>query len=314
MTRQRVARPKRNALLQELVDFYLHSKRFATLKNTTQVEYENHLKQACATRISHLNKTLGKIQARRLHLSHFREAYDTWLNTGVRTANYRAAALSAALSHALETDLIPYHPMRGLRKQSTKPRRVRWTQEQIERFLDVAYSDFSYRSIGLIVHMAYEWAQRVGDIRVLTWDALDLDAQRVDLVQSKRNAEVHLPITDDLTQMLLQQKEDFGFQQYVAPKPRPVAGAYVPYPVDQIDDILNRVKQIAGLPAELTAMDLRRTAITEMAEAGVDAIGIRMVSGHSNLASVTPYLVNTFSGASAALAKRRGKDTKHEQD
>jgi integrase len=41
-------------------------------------------------------------------------------------------------------------------------------------------------------------------------------------------------------------------------------------------------------------MDLRRTAITEMVEAGVDLAGVMQVSGHSSPSSVTPYLVNTI--------------------
>jgi hypothetical protein len=45
-----------------------------------------------------------------------------------------------------------------------------------------------------------------------------------------------------------------------------------------------------------------------MAEAGVDLVGIMQVSGHQSPNSVKPYLVNTFSGASAALSKRRGND------
>lgn len=305
MVKQRVARPKRNSPLTDLVEYYLYSDRFLSLGAKSQKEYETHLHNACATRIDHLGKTLGAIQIKNLKLSHIREAYDTWLINGIRTANYRAAALSVALSYGVECDLIGYNSTRGLRKKATKPRRVRWEPSQVKLFLDTAYSDFRWRSIGLIVHMSYEWAQRVGDMRLLKWSSLDLEAQRIDLTQSKRNAEVHLPITDDLTAMLKQQQEDFGFQEYVAPKTKPVAGSYVPYAIDHIDDAINEVKREAGLPKHITAMDLRRTAITEMAEAGVDAIGIRQVSGHASLASVTPYLVNTFSGASAALAKRK---------
>ena len=306
MVKRSVARPRRISPLSELVEYYLHSDRFLSLGAKSQKEYERHLRNVCATYIKHLGKYLGNIQLKNLKLSHIREGYDAWLVRGTRTANYRVAALSAALSYGVECDLIDYNPTRGLRKKSTKPRRVRWERSQVVQFLDTAYSDFRWRSIGLIVHMSYEWAQRVGDMRLLTWSSLDLEAQRVDLTQSKRNAEVHLPIPDDLLAMLKQQQEDFGFQEYVAPKTKPVAGGYSPYPIDQIDDALNEVKREAGLPKHLTAMDLRRTAITEMAEAGVDAIGIRQVSGHASLASVTPYLVNTFKGASAALAKRNG--------
>jgi hypothetical protein len=51
-------------------------------------------------------------------------------------------------------------------------------------------------------------------------------------------------------------------------------------------------------------MDLRRTAITQMVEKGVDVVGIMQVSGHSTPQSVAPYLVNTLAGATEALSNR----------
>ena len=177
-------------------------------------------------------------------------------------------------------------------------------EAQVKTFLDTAYSNWEWRSIGLIVHMAYEWAQRVGDMRLLTWNNLDLDEQRLDLEQSKRRADVHLPISDALCKMLVQQHKDFGFQAYVAPRPEPYNGAYTSYHSTDIHKLVNEVKDSAGLPKELTALDLRRTGITEMVEAGVDTLGIMQVSGHSNPQSVKPYLVNTLKGASTALNKR----------
>jgi len=55
-------------------------------------------------------------------------------------------------------------------------------------------------------------------------------------------------------------------------------------------------------------MDLRRTAVTEMLEGGVDIAGIMQVTGHKNINSVKPYMVNTLSGATRALAARGKKD------
>jgi integrase len=104
--------------------------------------------------------------------------------------------------------------------------------------------------------------------------------------------------------MLLLQKEDWGFQQYVAPRVKRRAGAYTPYQEEEIHAVVNEVKEIAGLPSELTGQDLRRTAITQMVEAGADQFEIMQVSGHTSPNSVAPYLVNTFTGATNALAKR----------
>ena len=295
-------KPNRRAKVGQLVEFYLNSNHFARLTGTTQKQYETHLGYALATRVD--GKRLEDYQASSLKAQHTNQAYQQWLQVGIRTANYRKAALSTAWKYCMRFDIIDNDPIRLIKTETDQPRKVKWTRDQVTQFLSTAYSDFRWRSIGLIVHMSYECAQRVGDMRVLTWDKVDLDAQRIDLTQSKRGADVHLPISEALCAMLQQQKEDFGFQTYVTPKTTPVAGAYVPYPVDQIDDAINEVKDAAGLPKNITAMDLRRTAITEMVEGGADLAHIMQVSGHRSPDSVTPYMVNTFSGAKNALSKR----------
>ena len=148
--------------------------------------------------------------------------------------------------------------------------------------------------------------QRPGDMRNLKWDTLNLNEKRLDLEQSKRRANVHLPISDDLIKILKKQYEYVkDISEYVAPRVYPRNGGYSPYNMSEISTLANEVKEEAGLPKELWIMDLRRTVITEMVEAGVDVTGIMQVSGHSSPDSVTPYLVNTFRGASTALNKRK---------
>ena len=303
MVRRKLPIPGRTAKVRDIVEFYLHSDNYLRLSGKSQKEYATQLEKALSTTVE--GKPLGDYKARTLKARHTNLAYQEWLKTGTHTANYRKATLSAAWRYCMRLDIMETDPVSLVKTVATKPRKVKWTRDQVSQFMATAYSDFKWRSIGLIVHMSYEWAQRVGDMRTLTWDELDLDAQRIDLTQSKRGADVHLPISDSLTAMLQQQKEDFGFQTYVAPKPVPTTGAYVPYTVDGIDDAINEVKQQAGLPKKLTAMDLRRTAITEMIEGGADLAHIMQVSGHRSPDSVRPYMVNTFSGASTALAKRK---------
>ena len=301
--------PKHTSKLSEIVKFYLHSNNFRNLSAKSQKDYETHLDVILKTKVE--GRLLGNYTVRSIKARHTNQAYEKWLVSGVRTANYRKAILSTAWKYSMRLDVMDNDPVRLIKTKSTKPRKVKWTRDQVVTFLDTAYGNFKWRSIGLIVHMAYEWAQRVGDMRTLTWDNINFESQRVDLTQSKRGADVHLPIPDDLLSMLKQQSQDFGFQDYVAPKPTPVAGAYVPYAIDHIDDAINEVKEAAGLPKKLTAMDLRRTAITEMVEAGVQTLELMQVTGHANPESVKPYLVNTFSGASNALNKRRSKDGQH---
>ena len=295
--------PKSNAKVSQIIEFYMNSESFRRLKNTTQRDYVIHLVAVMNTPVE--GKDLGEYRCNKLKVRHVTQAYEQWLAVGVRTANYRKAVLSTAWKNALRFDVVVTNPISPVKTLSSEPRRVVWERDQIVTFLNAAYSDFNFRSIGLIVHMAYDWGQRVGDMRTLTWDSLDLDGCQLDLTQSKRNAEVHLPISQDLCQMLQQQKETFGFQKYVAPKPTPVAGAYVPYPKEQIYMYINRVLDEAKLPRKLTAMDLRRTAVKEMMEGGADLLTAIQVTGHKNIASLKNYQVNTLSGATKALAARK---------
>ena len=298
--------PKHTCTLEELCNFYSNSDVYGRLSSSSQKDYDNHLSATLITPVE--GKMLREYRCKNLKVRHMQQAYDKWLQVGTRTANYRRSVLSAAWKHAMRHDVLIHNPISLVHTLSEKPRRVHWTREQVYIFLDTAYSDFRWRSIGLIVQMAYDWGQRVGDVRLLTWDSLDLNQCRMDLTQSKRNAEVHLPISQGLCSMLRQQKEEFGFQEYVAPRVKPRAGAYTPYDKEEISLHINKILEEANLPKELTAMDLRRTAVTEMMEGGVDLAGIMQVTGHQNTASVKPYMVNTFSGASKALAARGDKD------
>ena len=152
--------------------------------------------------------------------------------------------------------------------------------------------------------MCYEWGQRPVDIRNLTWDQLDLDESVVVITQTKRGATVELPIPDNLITMLKQQKEDWDFQPYVVPHHRPQDNAYRPLTISQMTTLLAEVKDAAGLPDDLRVGDLRKTAIVQMIESGVDHLAIQSVSGHKNVQSLNPYNKFSLKTARAALDRR----------
>tara|TARA_E500000305_G_scaffold96469_1_gene86537 strand:+ start:16 stop:768 length:753 start_codon:yes stop_codon:yes gene_type:complete len=248
---------------------------------------------------------MGKIS-----VSECKKAYQEWLKSGIRTANATSTVVSILFNLAIELELVPNNPMRFVKKMQTQPRKVMWTADQVRLFCDTAYAEYKWRSIGLIVQMAYTFAQRIGDMRSLKWDNINFDEHRLDLEQSKKRAEVHLPININMYRMLEQQHKDFGFQEYVAPHPYPRNGGYIIYADVDIGRMVNRVKEVAGLPKELTAMDMRRTAITEMVEAGVDTTQIMAVSGHNSPQSMRPYIRHTYKSAANALGRRESNNGK----
>ena len=283
--------------VRDVVVEYWGSDAFRKLGSASQKDYYDCLRV--------INDDVGSMSMKRLSVSLMQQCYIVWLKRGIYRANKIAAIMSILINSSKKHRISIENPMPLLEKTPNPQRTVMWEPEQVNQFLTTAYSEWKWRSIGLIVQRAYEWGQRVGDMRMLTWAAINFDKKRCDLVQSKRGAEVHLPISDTLMHVLKQQHETFGFQVLVTPQVQPSDGSYKPYTKEMLHVYVNAVLEAAELPSYLTAMDMRRTAITEMVEAGVDITQIKQVSGHTNINSLTPYIKHTYTGASEALAQRQ---------
>ena len=289
---------------KKAVDNYLHTRQFNSLSSSSQKNYECCLLAFC--RMSVMGRKLGNIQLDRLSVAMCSEIYDTWeLETSTANANHNARVFSVLINYLIAMEIMILNPMARVKKRSSEPRSVVWTHDQVLSFLDTAFTKFEWRSIGLIVLMCYEWGQRPIDIRNLTWDNVDLDEEVVEIKQTKRGAEVKLPIPDNLLTMLTEQKGDWDFQPYVVPHHRASDGAYRPLTVFQMTALLAEVKAIAGLPDELRVGDLRKTAIVQMIESEVDHLAIQSVTGHKNVSSLNPYNKFSLKTAKSALERRQ---------
>jgi integrase len=304
--------PKKSDTLDTLVAWYLRSDKYLRLKGKTQYDYAAQLDKVCTTLLDD-GKMLGAKRLSKLSVRHVQEAYTMWLQSGITTANARAANLSVVYRVAMQYEIVSLSPVSLLDRVKPDRRVVRWTRQHVEQFLAVCATDFNYRSIGIIAHMAYEFAQRLGDMRLLQWSSVDLVNKRIDLVQSKKGVAVHLPISPNLLKVLQEQHKSFGHLKYVAPRVKARTGEYSPYDLSEISKLFNEIKDVANLPPTLWGMDLRRTAITEMVVSGSDVGQIMQVSGHQNPQSVKPYMTNTFEGATNVL-DRRNKYKEREDD
>ena len=279
----------------ELVSLYLNSNEFNDLEPSTKQQYVYWLRLASEALPENIDykKITGAIANKAF------ESID--VGKGTVLANRVLAVCRRLYSYAIRMDVIDDNPWRKVKTKREEARRVVWTREQVFSFLDTAYESWETRSIGLIAQMCYEWCQRVGDMRTLTWDAIHFEDQYVKLIQSKRRAQVKVPISDNLFEMLKEQNGALDFQPYVAPN---VTDKMKPYNMYRISGWVNKVKKKAGLPDELRLADLRRTGTTEMVEAGVPLPQIMAVTGHSTPASVTPYMKNSLTSATEACTLR----------
>ena len=288
--------------INDLVQKYYLSNDFNGLVDKTKVDYQYCAKVLLETKVD--SKSLSTINLSKMTGAIARRAYEQWLSRGIYQANAITSVARKVYSYGMEMGYAESNPFATYKRKPTHVRRTVWTKEQVIQFLDVAYSDFQYRNVGLIVQMAYEWCQRIGDMRLLQFTNIDFDKSVLNLQQSKRRSVVHLPISLDLLEMLKQQKEEYGFQSYVAPYPTAIRGSYEPYSLHRLSKVARRTMKLCGLPNELRIADLRRTGTTEMVEAGVSMGQIMSVTGHANPNSVKPYMKNTYASAENALTTR----------
>ena len=289
--------------VNDMVQKYYSSNDFNMLRDKSKKDYQYFL--------GILTNTFGDVAYDELTSKQAKHAYEEWVVRGISFANHICTVSSIVYRYAIEMEYAIVNPFASVKRKTAPQRKVVWTEDDVRQFLDTAYSQFEWRSLGLIVHMAYEWCQRLGDMRLLTWDNFDFANRKLFLEQSKRRSQVTLPIEDDLYDMLINQEQDFGFQQYIAPRTSPVQGEYHPYSMERLSKAGRAVMREAGLPDELRLMDLRRTGTTQMVEAGVSMGQIMSVTGHSNPQSVKPYMKNTYASANNALTTRKshGKST-----
>ena len=293
--------------LSKLVQDYFSSYDFNNLRDESAKQYNYYARQFLDTTVSGINFFDIKVSNLTTRLAKL--AYNQWCDRGITTANHTMAVARIIFNHGVRMEICNVNPFSTVRRRTVQPRKVVWSREYIKKFLNTAYSDYNSRNIGLIAHMAYEWCQRLGDMRVLKFENIDFNERVVHIEQSKRRADVHLTIEDDLFDMLVQQNDEFGFQEYVAPRPKPIKGKYVPYSLYKLPLHARNLMDKAALPKELRLSDLRRTGTTEMVEAGVGMAQIMSVTGHSNPKSVKPYMKNTLASADYALTKRKNAGT-----
>lgn len=296
--------------VKHVINHYFRSSSFSSLSNKSQEAYELTLKAVSRTRVN--SKELGDVRLSDLTTRLLSKYYEAWLeDKSVYLANRYSLIFSVFLNYCCSIDLLVSNPMTKVKKKSHESASIIWAKEQVRRFLDVAFSDFKYRSVGLIVLMCYEWAQRPVDIRNLKWENVDFDSRKVTIRQTKRGATVQLPLEEPLYSMLVEQKELWDFQQYVVPHHRVSDNSYRPLNSSVMSVLVNEVKELAGLPKELQVGHLRKTAINEMVEAQIDSTSIMQVTGHKSIQSLTPYIKHTYSGAKSALEARSAYNKEH---
>lgn len=283
--------------VDSLVKSYLLSVGYAALADKTKQDY-----------VYYINCWLSDISKTRLadmSTPTCQRLYDKHASHSVSLSNHSLSVYRLLFSYAIRNGFTKHNPFTNVKRLSDKPRRVVWEKKHIKQFMDTAFSKYEWRNVGFIVYMAYSWGQRLGDMRTLTWDDYSVSTGILKLEQSKRRARVTIPTSKDLQAMLKEQHETNGWQKYIVPSEVPDGrGGFKPFSLLGLAKLGNTIMKASKVPSGLRMMDLRRTAVTEMIEAGVPLPNVMAVTGHATPHSLTPYIKNTLKSATVAQDMR----------
>jgi len=290
-----------------LADMYCESTFFEVLRPITQQQYTYFIQKLCDTELD--RSKFGDINFKDVTNGMAQRIYEAVIKQnrtkggdGIQMANHVLSVAKRMWSVGNKWEVVHRNPWKFVEPLTPKRRKMKWTNDQIKTLLDTAFSRWEWRSVGIMVMLAYETSQRATDLRLLTWDNIRFDTNEFVLEeQSKRGADVCIPLADNVIDVLDQQMQDFGHQKYVAPHPKTIE----PYKLELLSKTFQRIREASGLPKELQMRDIRRTVISELADNGATQAEIMAWSGHMNPNSLKPYLKTGKAAAKSAFEKRR---------
>jgi integrase len=285
--------------VSRLIANYLRSDIYKNLSPKSQRDYVHYLSRWYSPEL--LDRAISTIKT-----PEWQKLYDDMYVKTPSLAMHVLATWRTVFKYAVGKEYLKHNTLREVVRKPHKPRSICWTREDINKFLNVAYSRFEGRSIGLMVQMAHEWGQRVGDLRVLQWDNYCLQTGVVTIPKTKRKEATIIPSSKQLMEMLSKQYDDYGWQKYVVPSAKSdKKGGLLPYTAVRISQIANKIKEAAGVAPELQISDLKRTALTEMLEYGVPLHNIMSITGHSSPYALNPYIKHSLALSSEAMKMRK---------
>lgn len=188
------------------------------------------------------------------------------------------AYLSAIINHARkEWGINVLNPVLMVRKPPSPQARTRvLTNEEIRKLMLVLEpTGRKSHWTKPAVQLALATAMRRGELLSLTWEHIDLVGRTAFLPDTKNGDARTVPLSSVAVQVL-------------ASLPRHISGVVLPVKALTLDAAFKRGVKSAGLE-DLRFHDLRRTAITRMAEKLPNVIELAAVSGHKSLMVLKRY-------------------------
>lgn len=201
------------------------------------------------------------------------------------------AYISSIVNHARrEWGINVPNPVQMVRKpQSPQARSRVLTDEEVTRLIQ-ALEPIGRRSHWTkpAVQLALATAMRRGELLSLRWEHVDLQGRTAFLSDTKNGDSRTVPLSTTAVHVLSE-------------LPRHISGVVIPVKFFTLDAAFKRARNRAGLE-DVRFHDLRRTAITRMAEKLPNLIELAAVSGHKSLMVLKRY----YQPTATELAQKLG--------
>ena len=188
------------------------------------------------------------------------------------------AYFSSIINHARrEWSINISNPVLMVKKPSGPQGRSRTLEDgELTRLME-ALKPAGRKSIWMapLVQLAIETAMRRGELLSLRWEHIDI-AHRTAHIELTKNGEARtVPLSTKAIETLLK-------------LPRSIDGRVFPVTHEVVSQAFNRARKCAGIE-NIRFHDLRRTAITRLAEKLPNVVELSAVSGHKSLAMLKRY-------------------------
>ncbi len=193
------------------------------------------------------------------------------------TVNRELSILSAILTLAVDDELIPTNPCRRVRPLRMDNTRSRYLSKDEEARLLASLEGEEW--LLNIVIMAIHTGMRRGEIFNLSWFDVDFARGIVHVRNTKTNKDRVVPMNATVRGMLERQPKASA---YVFPSPK-TGGRLV-----DVKRKFDEARKAAGI-ADFRFHDLRHTAATRLADAGVNVVVIAEILGHGDIRTTKRY-------------------------
>lgn len=256
----------KGARFSDLVESYLEwagaNKRASSMREEQRLLEKNVLPE------------LGHLSAMSVTKADVRRVLDELISRGAPvSANRALAVIRRIFNWGMERDLVMQNPCAGLKrptKEFARERALTWTE--IAR----AWAAWEEQSdvIEVTLKLLLLTGKRVGEVRQMRWRDIDNEVWTVPAQFSKSKRDLPVPLSGAVLELLERRRELGTSNAWV------LAGADgEPVKYFALRSAIVRMK--ARLGFDWTIHDLRRTAMTRMAEIGVDKELIPILLGHA---------------------------------